>query len=93
MQSTVTVTVRHLIAEVGYLIAVIVSPDLTRVTIFAESTQVTLRNDVVKTRHESRFLPNGSSRVTINNSRHESESFSQNIHIGCTKRNEYFLFQ
>jgi len=51
-------------------------------------------------RFESRFSQNDSSRVTFNDSRLESESFSQNLWVPhgqtqfvCTQRNEHFLLQ
>jgi len=72
---------------------------MTRVTIFgdSDSTRVTLRKMV--TRLESRFLQNDSTRVTVNDSRLESESFLQNLGVPvgqtqfiCTQRNEHFCF-
>jgi len=52
------------------------------------------------TRLESRFSQNDSTRVTLNDSRLESESFSQNLWVPdgqtqfvCIQRNEHFLLQ
>jgi len=62
------------------------------------STRVTLRKMV--TRLGSRFSQNYSTRVTVNDSRFESELFLQNLwvpdgktHFVCTQRNEHFLLQ
>ena len=59
---------------------------LTRVNaVFTDSaqTKVTLRNDVEVTRLDSRFLRNDSSRVAVNDSRLESESFLPNLQTSC----------
>ena len=74
--------------------------DSTQVTIFGDSysTWVTLRKIVA--RLESHFSQNDSTRVTVNDSRLESESFLQNLWVTdgqiqfvCTQRNEHFLLQ
>jgi len=53
--------------------------DSTQITIFGDSDliRVTLKKMVI--RLESRFSQNDSTRVTINDSRLESESFLQNL--------------
>jgi len=54
----------------SYFIVVLTSDGVNRVT---------SRNDVVKTRLESRLLPNDSTRVSMIDSRLESDSFSQSL--------------
>jgi len=74
---------------------------MTRVTIFADSDSTRDSSNAEKKADSSRlelhFSQNDSTRVTINDSRLESESFLQNllvpdgqIQFVCTQRNEHF---
>jgi len=66
--------------------------DSTRVTIIgdSDSTRVTLRK--MMTRLESRFSQNDSTRVTINDSRLESESFLKNLRA-CDRQTQFVCIQ